>query len=286
MIFFSLSNWRWVRQWGGRKTQVMICTVAEWPGGPLGCHLAAYMIRSPRHVQQPLWTTQKKIQPFGTFLLGHLWCTQRKVTPKHWRKTHLPLPLGCGWGLCVGNRDLSMGSTTRLEQKCSCFSQHTSCELSPRASPRMKAVLQPASSRVMVWHGWSQPWGASAATGSWLAPAVLPVTLCLTSTMGGSPREGWCRAMATQPDFLPLAPLSFGSIAAHSPAPCTGSGAAQISQERRDISSRRRTRRAGAVAPHTRAMLPPPPLQPQQVLPLGQAPSNACAMGQHHSWAL
>ena len=198
----------------------------------------------------------------------------------------LPLPLGCGWGLCVGNRDLSMGSTTRLEQKCSCFSQHTSCELSPRASPRMKAVLQPASSRVMVRHGWSQPWGASAATGSWLAPAVLPVTLCLTSTMGGSPREGWCRAMATQPDFLPLAPLSFGSIAAHSPAPCTGSGAAQISQERRDISSRRRTRRAGAVAPHTRAMLPPPPLQPQQVLPLGQAPSNACAMGQHHSWAL
>lgn len=44
-------------------------TVAERPGGPLGCHLAAYIIRSPGHVQQPLRSTQKKLQPFGTFLL-------------------------------------------------------------------------------------------------------------------------------------------------------------------------------------------------------------------------
>ena len=141
----------------------------------------------------------------------------------------------------------------------------------------------PASKRQSRGPAWL---GNSAATGSCPAPAVLPITLCLTSTTEGGPREGWCRAMAMQPDFRPPVPPSFGLVSAHSPAPCARSGAAQISQECKDISRRSTTRRAGAVAPHTRAMLPPPPLQPQQVLQLGQAQSNACVMGQHRSGTL
>ena len=40
-------------------------TVAERPGGPLGCHLAADIIRSPCHVQQPFRTARKEQQPSG-----------------------------------------------------------------------------------------------------------------------------------------------------------------------------------------------------------------------------
>ena len=35
------------------------------------------------------------------------------------------------------------------------------CQALPRTSPTTKAVLQPASSRAMARHGWSQPWGAA-----------------------------------------------------------------------------------------------------------------------------
>ena len=77
------------------------------------------------------------------------------------------------------------------------------------------------------------------------------------------PREERHRAVGTQPDFLPPALLSFGPISAHPPAPGARHGAAQLSRKHTAIRRRRKTRRAGAMAPHTRTTLPPPLLQPQ-----------------------
>ena len=77
------------------------------------------------------------------------------------------------------------------------ITQDEGCAPASKRQSRGPARLEPAL-------------GNSAATGSCLAPAVLPVTLCLTSTMEGSPREGWCRAVATaQLQFWPrLCPLT------------------------------------------------------------------------------
>ncbi len=162
-------------------------TVAERPGGPPGCHLAASTMRSPRHAQQPLRTAGKKQLPLGPVFLGRLWCTQRKVTPKHRRKTHLCLPLGCGrgsvletgirlWGVPRGrSRNAhAFPSTQSLPQD---ITQDEGCAPASKRQSRGPARLEPAL-------------GNSAATGSCPAPAVLPVTLCLTSTPEGGPREG------------------------------------------------------------------------------------------------
>ena len=138
------------------------------------------------------------------------------------------------------------------------------CQALPRTSPTMKAVLQPASSRAMARHGWSQPWGAA------LPRALARLLRCCPSPPAqhhppwkASPREVWHRAVGTQPDFLPPLLLSPCPISAHPPAPGARHGAAQVSRKHMAISRRKRTKRAGAMAPHTRTMLPTPPLQPQ-----------------------
>lgn len=63
-------------------------------------------------------------------------------------------------GLWTGALAWKLGSAMSLKQKCSC-TPSTPLLNSPRASPRTKAVLQPAISRATAWHGWSQPWGAA-----------------------------------------------------------------------------------------------------------------------------
>lgn len=42
---------------------------------------------------------------------------------------------GLQLGVSVGNQDFSMGSIRQLEQKCSCFSQHTPSTFSPGTPP-------------------------------------------------------------------------------------------------------------------------------------------------------
>ena len=67
-----------------------------------------------------------------------------------------------GWGSVLETGSHLRGVPHAWGRKRSRVSQHTSCELSPgRLPPRTKAVLQPASSRAMARHGWSQAWGAA-----------------------------------------------------------------------------------------------------------------------------
>jgi len=154
-----------------------------------------------------------------------------------------------------------MRNTMSLEHKCSLFFQHASSELSPGYLPG----CAPGSKQQSHGPAWLEPaLRSSSATGSYPAPVVLPITLCPTPPpWKAGPREVWHRAVGTQPDFLPSVLLSLGPISAHPPAPGARHGAAQVSWKHMAISRRKRTRRAGAMAPHTCTMLPPPPLQPQ-----------------------
>ena len=65
----------------------------------------------------------------------------------------------------------------------------------------------------------------------------------------------------------------------HPPVPGARHGAAWAPRGHR-ATRRRSTRHAGAMAPHTRTILPPPLLQLQQVSPSGLAWSSACGPAQ------
>ena len=148
----------------------------------------------------------------------------------------------------------------------------------------MKAVLQPARGQVTARQRLEPALGSRAATGSFLAPEVLPITIGPPWKAG--PREPCSGTTGIQPDFWPPVLLTFGPLSAHPPAPGARHGAAKLSREHTAVRRRTTTRRTGATDPHTRAMLPPQLLQPQQVLLSGQAHSDPVARDRRHRWAL
>ncbi len=186
--------------------------------------------------------------------------TDRKVTLKHWRKARLSLPLGRGPGLCVGS-----WHSPRVPRVPRAWSRNAHAFPSSPQDVSQDEGCAPASKQQSHGPAWLEPaLGSSAATGSGPAPAALALTPCPTAPpWKAGPREAWHRAVGTQPDFLPPVLLGLGPISAHPPAPGARHGAAQVSRKHMAISRRKRTRRAGAMAPHTRTMLPTPPLQPQ-----------------------
>ena len=133
--------------------------------------------------------------------------------------------------------------------------------LGPSATPGPPGRKQPRSS-----HGPTvPPCGASA---SCLPPARGARPALLLSR----PRplhQYACRAAPCRPGF------GVGPGPAHPPAPGGCHGTAWAPRAHR-ATRRRKRRQAGAVAPHTRTMLPPPPLQLQPVLLSGPVRSSAC----------
>ena len=90
-----------------------------------------------------------------------------------------------GWGSVLETGSHLRGVPHAWGRKRSRVSQHTSCELSPgRLPPRTKAVLQPASSRAMARHGWSQAWGAA------LPRALARLLRCCPSPPAQQPPHG------------------------------------------------------------------------------------------------
>ena len=85
-----------------------------------------------------------------------------------------------------------------------------------------------------------------------------------------------CRAAPCRPGF------GVGPGPAHPPAPGGRHGAAWAPRAHR-ATRRRKRRQTGAMAPHTRTMLPPPPLQLQPVLLSGPVRSSACGLAQRHN---
>lgn len=128
----------------------------------------------------------------------------------------------------------------------------------------------------------------SAATAPPTVPPCAASASCLPPARGARPalllarprprplHQYACRAAPCRPGF------GVGPGPVHPPAPGGRHGAAWAPRAHR-ATRRRKRRQAGAVAPHTRTMLPPPPLQLQLVLPSGPVRSSACGPAQHHN---
>lgn len=122
-----------------------------------------------------------------------------------------------------------------------------------------------------------------------LGPTVPPCAAsasCLPPACGAHPalllsrprplHQYACRAAPCRPGF------GVGPGPVHPPAPGGRHGTAWAPRAHR-ATRRRKRRQAGAVAPHTRTMLPPPPLQLQLVLLSGLVRNSACGPAQHHN---
>ena len=172
-------------------------------------------------------------------------------------------------GLWAGALCWKLGFIYKEYHKPGAENIHTSPSMHLLSSPQdisRDEGCAPASKQQSHGPAWLEPaLGSSAVTGSCPPPAVLPITLCPTPPpWKAGPREVRHRAVGTQPDFTPPVLLSLCPISAYPPAPGARRGAVQVSRKHMASSrTRRRTRRAGATAPHTCTMLPPLLLQPQ-----------------------